>query len=96
MPPYADYVLSSLQVLARANSRRPVRTLILAELLGISPRTARLYLTRLENRGLVARLSPRSGWLPAEMAPVKPPSFSALAAGRGRAAALTTHPVLPA
>lgn len=95
MPPYADYVLSSLVVLARANNRRPVRTVVLAELLGISPRTARLYLTRLETRGLVARLSPRSGWLPARMAPALTFTTAALAAGPVHAAARPTHQVLP-
>ncbi len=101
MSPYAHYVFTQLCERAR-HTGGPVRTVVLADLLGIAPRTARNYMRRLETNGYVTRLSPRSGWLPARMAgihcrlpypaPAMPqPSAYALAAGRGRAAALTTR-----
>ena len=42
----------------------PVRSPMLADHVGIPERTARLYLRRLENAGLVKRPhGPRSGWI---------------------------------
>lgn len=46
-----------------------MRTRILAEVLGVPPRTARWYAARLETDGLVGRRSPKTGWLPARMVP---------------------------
>lgn len=42
----------------------PVKAPVLADFLGKSERTARLYLAQLEQTGLVQRpLGPRSGWM---------------------------------
>lgn len=44
--------------------RGPVVSTTLAECLGISQRTARYYLTRMEQAGMVKRpAGPRSGWV---------------------------------
>lgn len=62
MPPFALYLLSTLTSLA-VDTGGPVRTCVLADLLDASPRTVRWYLHGLETRGLVARRTPKTGWL---------------------------------
>ena len=47
--------------------RMPVRTLIVAGLIGKHDRTARAVLVRLEQRGYVQRVGKRGGWLPANI-----------------------------
>lgn len=42
----------------------PVRTLIVADMVGKYDRTVRLWLVKLERRGLVQRVGQRGGWLP--------------------------------
>jgi DNA-binding GntR family transcriptional regulator len=46
-------------------SRQPVRTVVLADLLGKNDRTIREVLRRLESKGAVQRRGQRGGWLPA-------------------------------
>jgi predicted transcriptional regulator len=46
----------------------PVRTQLLADLVGKHDRTMRYVLVRLETRGLVQRRGQRGGWLPARAA----------------------------
>lgn len=43
----------------------PVRTTIVADLIGKGDRDVRRVLTRLEQQGIVARRGQRGGWLPA-------------------------------
>lgn len=66
MPPFADYLLQTLDELCRLLDG-PVRTVVLADTLGIAPRTARWYAAQLEDAGRVGRLTPKSGWLPARL-----------------------------
>lgn len=68
MLPYAEVVLRKIAELARQIGG-PVRTVVLAGLLGISDRTARWYAHQLEQAGLVGRQSPKTGWLPARRTP---------------------------
>lgn len=64
MPPFTDYLLSMLDALYR-DLGGPVRTVVLADTLLTTPRTARRYLALAESHGLVTRRSPKTGWLPA-------------------------------
>lgn len=45
-------------------TQEPVRTVILADLIGKHDRTVRYALVRLEQRGVVQRHGQRGGWLP--------------------------------
>jgi Mn-dependent DtxR family transcriptional regulator len=45
-------------------SRRPVRTIVLADMLGMHDRTVRKMLARMECRGVVQRRGQRGGWMP--------------------------------
>lgn len=63
MTPFAAYLLSTLSDLYRC-SCAPVRTAVLADVLAVTPRTARRYLSTAESAGLVTRRSPKTGWLP--------------------------------
>lgn len=56
-------VIRTVHELHRLNGG-PVRTLIVADLLGKHDRTLRGVLVRLEQRGYVRRVGQRGGWLP--------------------------------
>jgi predicted transcriptional regulator len=45
-------------------SRSPVRTVVLADMIGKNDRTVRKVLGRLEIRGVVQRRGQRGGWMP--------------------------------
>lgn len=57
-------VMTTVNELHRLNGG-PVRTLIVADLLGKHDRTLRMVLVRLEQQGRVRRVGQRGGWLPA-------------------------------
>lgn len=63
MPPYTQHLISTLSDLYRC-ACAPVRSAVLADVLGIPLRTAQWYLATAETHGLVTRRSPRTGWLP--------------------------------
>ncbi|MBL8161200.1 MAG: hypothetical protein JNJ61_04385 [Anaerolineae bacterium] len=63
MTPYESMIFAQLCQLYR-NSHSPVRTLILADLLGKHDRYIRTYLVRLEKKEYIRRVGQRGGWLP--------------------------------
>jgi Mn-dependent DtxR family transcriptional regulator len=70
-PPATAHELSVLEawlyrqvIFSYRRTRGPVPTLVLAELIGKSDRTARYVLVRLEQRGVLRRAGQRGGWLP--------------------------------
>lgn len=66
MLPFCEVVLRTIERLAR-DIGGAVRTVVLANLLGIPVRTARHYAHRLEVAGLIGRKSPKGGWWPSRM-----------------------------
>lgn len=59
------------------HSDRPVRTLILAEMLGKHDRYIRMYLTRMERKEYVMRVGQRGGWLPGRRPEISSSSLAA-------------------
>ena len=59
--PFEQRLLNEIQASTR-NTGTPCRTTTLVALTGQSDRTIRWCLVRLERAGVLARLTPRSGW----------------------------------
>ncbi len=67
MPLIDKWVFEKLSQLYR-DIQGPVRTLLIADLVGKHDRTIRYTLVRLEQQGYVVRKGQRGGWLPARCA----------------------------
>lgn len=62
--PFLHYLFTQLSTHWRCN-QQPVRTVILADCLGLPLRTTQRYVSELERQGMVTRRTPKTGWLPA-------------------------------
>ena len=66
MSPFTAYLLSILDTLSR-DLGGPVRSAVLADMLGQPLRTTQYYLALAEHHRLVTRRSPKTGWMPARV-----------------------------
>lgn len=62
MTPFEQYLLAHINELCR-NTGRPARPVALVARTGLPDRSLRRYLHGLEERGLIRRATPRTGWI---------------------------------